>query len=363
MCHDSKTLVFGLEHFIDKIGYQAVAYRELKIPVKYMVVDNSGLSREFAEKYKANVCVVKNKMWGKVFYSIKLLLRYRPEVVEVYDTGRMTLIYILLSKVFFKKVVLILRGGELKGLVLKRNSVRDRGLKLGLLMADKIIAKEHNIAADLSSLGFRDENISFVGNAVPTKEGGNSSFEGRHIDILYLNSVRKSRHVDVIVKAVAILRDRGVTVNVVITGFNTFNKTPYQMEPEAEEEVKCLVESLNLEDNIKLLGFVSNSDEYYKDAKIFVFPAEVVFANYSLLESMSRGVVPVVAGGEGATSIVTDYIQGRVLGWDPSEWANAIEEILLDRTLWEKYSTNSIEKIKKEFSLKVWGENMLSARP
>lgn len=43
MKNADKTLVLGLEHFIDKIGYQAFVYSKNNVPVKYLVSNKNGI--------------------------------------------------------------------------------------------------------------------------------------------------------------------------------------------------------------------------------------------------------------------------------------------------------------------------------
>ena len=50
----------------------------------------------------------------------------------------------------------------------------------------------------------------------------------------------------------------------------------------------------------------SDPKGFWQQSKVFVFPIEKVFANFSLLESMSYGIVPIISNIEYADRIVKD---------------------------------------------------------
>ena len=52
--------------------------------------------------------------------------------------------------------------------------------------------------------------------------------------------------------------------------------------------------------------------EFYKSSKFFIFPAKKTYANFSLLESMSYGVVPIISDVPGTEKIVQDGKNGIV---------------------------------------------------
>lgn len=105
---------------------------------------------------------------------------------------------------------------------------------------------------------------------------------------------------------------------------------------------------------VELKGFVSNPHTYHGQAKIFVLPADIVYANYSLLESMSHGAVPIVADGEGASKIVNHGKNGLIIPKDPVLWSQAIESLLGDPDRCSEMSRNAQRTVLHDFSISAW---------
>lgn len=358
------TLVCGLEHFIDKIGYQAAEYARQGIRARYLVLDKSGVSSRKAADYGADVMILPVAPVSRLWWMFREVCIRRPQFVELYDIGRLTLCYALLAKLSGGKLIMILRGAELWGDERGRRAGWSRriGLRLALGLCDAIVAKEENILRDLDGVGVAREKVSFLGNAVPMPKAVPKCFKKRTIDVLFLNSVKGWRNLSVLLHGLSDLRDRGVSFRAVIAGFTTFDETDYKIDPVAEEEALDKVEELGLGDLVKLKGFVADAHNYHASAKIFVLPADIIYANYSLLESMGHGVVPIVGDGEGAERIVEHERTGFILNKDPAQWSLAIERLLKDSELWASLSVQARRKIEREFSIAAWVKEMKRIR-
>src|SRR5690606_37326994 len=94
----------------------------------------------------------------------------------------------------------------------------------------------------------------------------------------------------------------------------------------------------------------------------FVLPADIVFANYSLLEAMSYGVVPVVGDGEGAERIVRSRENGVVVERTHQRLAEALTALLDDRERLERYGERARATIGSDFSMRVRGDRMEEVR-
>ncbi len=134
-----RTLVLGLEHFIDKIGYQAAEYARRGVPVRYLVRDESGLSSKMAESYGADVRIVPDGPLARIRFTLAQFLRGAAAYCELYDIGRLTVVYALIAVAFGSRLIVILRGGELCG---KRKGFRRMGLVFALRLSHRIVAKE-----------------------------------------------------------------------------------------------------------------------------------------------------------------------------------------------------------------------------
>ena len=355
----NRTLVLGLEHFIDKIGYQAKIYNEKNMDVKYLVADKNNNSEYFSKKYNADVEILPKNRFLITYLVIKKLVKYKPEFVEIYDTGFMFFIYLIISAVFRKKIIVILRGKELQKCNRKKINFNYLMHKLGVFLSYKYVIKEKNLIDEYIANGFNKEKFIEIHNAIPMPTEFQDS--SKNIDLLYLNSIRKDRKVFFLINVVKRVLELKPNLKIIMTGFNSLDNLDNSFDPEQEYKVLEFIENNNFHKKVKVQGFVKNSREYHSRAKIFLFPADVVFLNYSLLESMSYGAVPIVSNGEGAEKIVNEA-NGYILPLDKEAWVNTIIELLDNPDLLEEKSKAAISTVEKQYSIEAWFEQMMLAR-
>lgn len=354
------TLVLGLEHFIDKVGYQAQEYRKNDISVKYLVRDKSNSSDTYAKKYSADVeAVPKNKFLNFLYCMVKVY-KLKPKYIEIYDTGGMFLLYVMIPFLFRSKAILIYRGGELqrhKGNKLSSNYVTHY---LATKIAFRVVVKESNILKEYEKNNYPIHKVRFLHNCVPHQKVIAVPSE-RTIDLLFLNSIRKNRNVPFLIKVIAKLRHIRPEISVVIAGFNSLDGDNLSFDLAEEQSILKLVKEHKLEEVVKVFGFVKEPQNYHLSSKIFLFPADIVFANYSLLESMAAGCVPIVSTGEGASLIVSRH-EGESLDLSVDLWVEVINSYLDNPSLLLNKSKHSIKKIEEEFSISAWFSKMMELR-
>lgn len=342
------TLCVGLEHFIDKIGYQAYIYQTHGERIKYLVSDVSGNSKEFSLKYNADVEIVPKSIVGRMYNYIKNLISCKNSYIELYLTGKLSLFYAIIGKLFRKKIIVILRGLEFDGSrFIKKLNI------LTLKIADKIIAKEINLINSCRENKFENKT-EFLHNCVPIiKDTTIKNYKDRDIDIIFLNTPRHGRNVLFLIDVLYKILQINPNLKITLAGFSVLNKMTSPIEADYQYEVLKHIENLRLSENLQIMGFVDNSRELLMKSKIFILPANTIFCNYTLLEAMSMGCVPVVANGEGAHLIVDDKENGEICGLSISEFSDSINRCL-NESVWKKYSTQAKDKIDKKFSIEAW---------
>lgn len=212
-----KTLCLGLAHFIDKNGYQAQVYQKHGERIRYLVPDVTGQTEHFRVKYDADVKIVPKSKLGRLWHTLFAFLAYRPHNVELYLTGYMALPYALLAKITGRNLIVILRGLEFK-------SHRTTWYyALVLKMSDMIIAKEFylNEGAIGLKLGHKTHMLH---NCVPCVSEVVPPYADRNIDLLFLNTPRRMRHVLFLVDVIAKLLERNPGMKVTIAGFGVLDE-------------------------------------------------------------------------------------------------------------------------------------------
>jgi len=124
-----------------------------------------------------------------------------------------------------------------------------------------------------------------------------------------------------------------------------------------KEELEKLVRSLNIEDKVKFLGFISNDEvpKYFNMFTVSVSVSESESFGVAVLEAEACGVPVVVSNIGGLPEVVKDGDTGFIVPpKDPQATANAIEKILLDEELRKKFSINARNFVLNKYN---WEEN------
>ena len=118
--------------------------------------------------------------------------------------------------------------------------------------------------------------------------------------LLYIGRLVAVKGVDTLIKAIALLKDRGVIVSLDILG-----------DGEVRAELEKLADDLGIAEQISFRGMVLEKEEYYKTDGIFVCPSVCQEAfGISVIEAMSRGLICVASKVGGIPEIISDDRQG-----------------------------------------------------
>ena len=92
-----------------------------------------------------------------------------------------------------------------------------------------------------------------------------------------------------------------------------------------------------------------------------MLPADIVYLNFSLLEAMSYGVVPIVSDVDGAREIVDDGVDGFVISHSKGALFNTMVQVLsLSSDKYEEMSRCARQKVIDRFSIDAWSSAMAS---
>lgn len=118
---------------------------------------------------------------------------------------------------------------------------------------------------------------------------------------------------------------------------------------EQEHILKNKIKELKLENNIKMLGFITGEDleKLYINSSLYVMPSISEAFGLVLLEAMHFGL-PCIAfkRASGARELLKDNT-GILVENNKKEMANKIIEILNNKELLKQYQIKSLEKVKK----------------
>lgn len=117
---------------------------------------------------------------------------------------------------------------------------------------------------------------------------------------------------------------------------------------ELHQHLEDLIDSLNLRDRVKLLGFRRDVKELYEAADIFVFPSFREGLSVSVMEAMASGLPCVASKIRGNTDLLENTGGGFLCDpHDASDFAEKIELLAADVELREKMGRANLMMIQK----------------
>jgi glycosyltransferase involved in cell wall biosynthesis len=316
---------------MNKYGYQYVVFSYVNL---------NGLSNdiEFKNyKYKVNVFSRVYQVFGYMIKNIKKIHH-----VELYTGGgNFLIIEYLFSKLFFIPVVVAERGSPLKDLNSYYKGIGNWGRKFIYKFSNKVWIRELWMVDELSKV--REKNYFFLSNAISISDRYNFN-STKEITFTWMNSLKKWRNVSWFIDILN-SNDFKFTKNILMGLMDSKNKDVASQE-------RYVVD--NKPNNLCTYNF-GDTDRFAYDAKFFILPADIVYLNFSLIESMGKGIVPIISDVDGSRDIVDDGVNGFIAPHSKEGLCETMKKaMLLPDDEYEVMSRNAREKVKKDFSMKSW---------
>ncbi|MCU4494115.1 glycosyltransferase [Acinetobacter guillouiae] len=358
----SKLLIVGLPFFPHKYQYQVSSYRSIGVDVRVLL--NSDVNCDEELKNELFYYAGTNKI-RRIYTYLKVLYSFRPNNIDCYDYSIFSILYVLIARLFGVNVRFWLIGWELVGDTQNSNNdsffskliinFKKNLSRICLRFANTIYAKEHHHIKTIKSINPKLLNkVEKIYNCVPILDEKPNFDIASQKDFLYANAVIEKRNVTSLIKALSDLRSMNVSFSAAIYGFNSISNDVYAPRgtPYSEKALELYYE-LKLEESVQVFGFVNNIKEVMKGYKFFILPAEIILANYALLEAMSFGLVPIIYPGDGYEVMIEDGVNG-IVAYD-FNLVKAMERALsLSESEYKKMSDAAYSKIKQDFSLELW---------
>jgi glycosyltransferase involved in cell wall biosynthesis len=185
-------------------------------------------------------------------------------------------------------------------------------------------------AADLVGRGFDRRRITVIENGVDLSYYAPEPAQPRFAEptALYLGRLKKYKRVDLVVRAMARLRDSGVNARLVIAG-----------QGDARAEIEALCDELQLRDRVELAGFVSETRkrELLRRAWVHVLASPNEGWGISNMEAAACGTATVASDSPGLRDSVRHGESGYLVPHgDVQALAQRLGELLQDPALCER---------------------------
>ena len=200
-----------------------------------------------------------------------------------------------------------------------------------------IIPISKKIKEDLKMLNVPEEIMKVIPNGVDFYRLRSVKPSNEEFDVIYVGRLISHKNVDVLLKALNIVKKEIKYVRCGIIGDG----------PEMRN-LRTLSKKLDLDDNVKFFGFIESDLEVYtymSSSKIFVLPSTREGFPNTILEANSCGLPVIVVGHEknAGVGVVKNGYNGYVIDLSPEEMARMIIDLLQNEEELNRLSKNSVE--------------------
>ncbi len=273
------------------------------------------------------------KVLSIYFQMMGLIIKTKPDIVLI-PISQTTIgffkdsLFILIAKMFGRKIVLQLRGSNFKIWLNHSTSINNWYVKSILKKTQGVIVLGNKLK-HLFMDYYSDDKIFVVPNGanyiVPVKNKSNE------VKILYLANFLASKGIEDVFKAIEIL-NKNFNCKFVLDIIGEWNNE--------SDKMKCLSikDSNQLPINIHSSKGPTEKFQYLADADIFVFPPREPEGHpWSIIEAMAAGL-PIISTDMGAiTESVIDGVNGFIVEpKHPEQIAEKLELLIRDMELRKK---------------------------
>jgi glycosyltransferase involved in cell wall biosynthesis len=225
-------------------------------------------------------------------------------------------------------------------------------------MYEKMMIKLKCVAFHTVSEASKDDLIKFgakkpiyvIPNAIEINEFRKS--EIIPYQFIYIGRLIFYKNLEVVIKAIKIIRDSYPKISLIIVGSG-----PHK------EKIERLIHELNLQDNIKFKGHLSNEEKeaWLASSQALVFPSLLEGFGLVVLEAFEFGKPVLVSDLRPLSDIVSNQITGLVIPpHDENAWGIAMEQIIKDPERAKKMGLAGREVLEKKYNVQVMLEKILS---
>lgn len=191
-------------------------------------------------------------------------------------------------------------------------------------------------ALDLAARGLRKEDVVIIPNGVDPSvyhpDPAISRFD--RPTLLYVGRLKRYKGIDLAIRAVALLRDRGTSVRLLIAG-----------RGDDEASLRNLASALGVDDRVEILGYIEEARkvDLFRSAWLHVFTSEKEGWGLTNLEAGACGTPTVASDVPGLRDSVRNEESGLLVPHgDVSALADAIGRIVMDPELRERLGRGAL---------------------
>lgn len=209
-----------------------------------------------------------------------------------------------------------------------------------------IVACAQGVRVQLEKLGFPANKIQVIENGVALErfEGAKDvAFADRKLGIVMPARFGKQKDHLTAIRAIALLRDRGVNVPLLFAGVGHSRYL---------DNARALTRELDLEQLITFGGHVSNLPEVLAQHRICLLSSHYEGMPIALAEGMAAGAAVIGTRAPGIEEMLNDTVDGLLVEHkSPESLTDAIAKLVQDHEFAERLGKHARERALRDFSL------------
>jgi len=243
--------------------------------------------------------------------------------------------------------ILTFQKKEYGSFVQKRKKQRAKILN----SADGVVVMSEFMKNLAMQIGVNEEKIKVIYNAVDFFDDTPERKKPERPTLVYSGRLTPWKGVEMLIRAVGSLKENFSDILFEILG-----------DGSELEELKKLTQDLKLEQNIKFRGRVSEEESHqiFACSTIFVLNTNYEGLSHAILNAMKVGLPVITTPAGGNPEVIQNEENGLLVSYNSQQlWESAIERLLLDENLQEKFAKNAkktLERFKWEDLISKTGE-------
>lgn len=210
---------------------------------------------------------------------------------------------------------------------------------------DRIVGCSEAVRDRLLELGFPPAKTIAIPNGIslqPFERADERPFPEREGGIVMVARLSKQKDHPTLVRAVALLRERGLRPPVLLVGDG---------KPKYRQPLGKLVAQLGLGEQVRFLGVISNVPEVLQTQQFAVLSTHYEGLGLAVMEGMAAGCAVVASAVPGVTEVIDDGEDGVLVAHaDPRALADSLERLMREPAAAAAMARRGREKALAQYS-------------
>lgn len=262
---------------------------------------------------------------------LKAIKKIKPDIIHAHDYTAS-----ILAAFCFPKAKIICHLHNNSPWILKK-CIYSYVFLISTLNYKAILTVSDSIEKEYIFSNYIKKKIKCIGNPIDIsliKEKANEYEINERYDLIFLGRLTAPKNPELLLNIFESVCNKNMNIRIAVVG-----------EGDQFEVFRNKVIARNLDENVRMYGFVKNPYPILKSSKILCLPSKWEGFGLVAIEALSLGV-PVVCSGVGGLSSFINEKNGKICNFDLKEYVNEISKLCADDKYYKIKSKEAIESAK-----------------